>query len=57
MRKIVQVSIAHSNSFFASHSLLVVLCDDGTVWERSLFDNRDKDPWKKIQPVPGGMDN
>lgn len=52
MRKIIQIAISISHSFFNDSAILIVRCDDGTVWKRSLFDNDDDKEWKKIKSIP-----
>jgi hypothetical protein len=50
MRKPIAASVYQSMDTEYPNPVLVVVCDDGSVWERALASNSPR--WRKQLPVP-----
>ena len=54
-RQIIQVSIAHAISPDYDRTIVVALCNDGTVWEGERADRQPY--WVKAPPIPPSEDD
>lgn len=51
-RKIIQLSATVSKSFFGEELFVYALCDDGSVWVRRPWGNKEDWYWNRIENIP-----
>ena len=53
-RRVIQVAVSESETETSGNRTIVVLCDDGSIWEIvSPFHQADRPQWQRLPPVPG----